>query len=561
MRLGTVISGRFRIEQLAGRGGMGAVYRARDLARDVDVAVKISHMAGRNEARRLRVLVFLSEVVGLTHAGDDDLQLHEARRDARLMHDQMLRAWEDWLHAEAAAGPLVLILDDLQWADASSVRFIERALCRLEERPIFALGLARHAIGGALAEAWSACRPDHMSLRPLPRQVCAALAQHHAAGAIDPDTLAAIIERADGNPFYVEELIRHAGSHGDAAAPDTLLALVGVRLAALPADERRVLRAASVFGRHFVPDGVAALLGEQSDGTRRQQGRGHHARYGLGRRQEPAAAAGWFIQSIDQWDIAGNARQACLDLINLSNNLRELGQYEASAAAGRRSLDQARRLNIVHAIHPSSTVLALALAQLGHVDEAEQLTRNLASDSIRKQIHTGEGRAWLALYTARPADALDEANRLLCMLEKNPHFNNEHAIGLTIQARALLDLDHPGEALVAARAGMALLRAAGSLDAGEALLRLTHAEALHALGDAAQARDAMAAAYAWVVRKAELIEDPAWRRSFLDRVAENRRILALARAWGVEADHRLEIDRSPMSDRSISDWRSPITDE
>jgi hypothetical protein len=53
MHVGTVIADRFRIEQLAAGGGMSAVYRARDLARDVDVAVKISRVAGHNAARRM----------------------------------------------------------------------------------------------------------------------------------------------------------------------------------------------------------------------------------------------------------------------------------------------------------------------------------------------------------------------------------------------------------------------------------------------------------------------------------------------------------------------------
>jgi hypothetical protein len=179
------------------------------------------------------------------------------------MHDQMLRAWEDWLDAEAAAGPVVLVLDDLQWADAPSVRFIERALCHLGERPVFALGLARPEIDGALSDLWSACHPDRMLLRPLSRPACTTLAQHHASTTLAPDALARLLERADGNPLYIEELVRHAGSGGVAALPDTLLALVGMRLAALPAEERRILRAASVFGRHFWPGGVAALLGEE----------------------------------------------------------------------------------------------------------------------------------------------------------------------------------------------------------------------------------------------------------------------------------------------------------
>jgi tetratricopeptide (TPR) repeat protein len=717
-----------------------------------------------------RVVVFMSEIAGLPHGGEEDLQLREARRDARLMHDQMLRAWEDWLDAETAAGPVVLVLDDLQWADAPSLRFIERALGHLEDRPIFVMGLARPEIDETHPGLWSPCHPDRMTLRPLPRQACAALAQHHAARALNPDSVARMVERADGNPFYVEELARHASSGDRTAVPDTLLALVGMRLAALPAEERRVLRAASVFGRHFVPEGVAALLGEgawagdavnaaiegliardlvlserhargtvenayrfrhdlvceaayamllEEDRVRAHfqaavwlEQAGERDAYALAehyrRGQAPAQALPWFcraaeqalaaddlqaaldrvqaaiacgasgetlgtlrllqaeahnwsaqyqaahesasaamehvprgsdawalaahqrswacleigdsegvtrvaeqilaciatplsdafqvavarcathlvrvehhrhvrqllthlkeaqpqrrlpsteatlwhlramlagidgrsataatcfIQAIEQWDIAGNTRQACLDLVNLGNNLRELGQYEESAKVTRRSLEQVTRLNIVHAIDSNSIILALALARLGQMDEAEQLIESLSSDTIQQRMRNCLGRALFALYASRPADGLDEANQLLMLVDRNPELGAHRSIGLAIRARALLDLHRPHEAFAAAQSAMELLESAGSLELGEALLRLTHAEALSAIGDSARAREVIASAQAWVLQKAAHIESSSWRQGFLERVPENRRILELARAWHLD---------------------------
>lgn len=105
---------------------------------------------------------------------------------------------------------------------------------------------------------------------------------------------------------------------------------------------------------------------------------------------------------------------------------------------------------------------------------------------------------------------------------------------MAVRAVALLDLERSHEALEAARASMSILDTAGVIQDGEALLRLVHAEALHATGDHERGRLAIAAAHAWLCRQAEQIENPAWRQSFLDRVAEHRRIMELARTWGID---------------------------
>jgi len=69
------------------------------------------------------------------------------------------------------------------------------------------------------------------------------------------------VAQAEGNPFYLEELIRAVAERRGEALPETVVAMVQARLGRLLDDERRLLRAASVFGEVFWPDGVTALLG------------------------------------------------------------------------------------------------------------------------------------------------------------------------------------------------------------------------------------------------------------------------------------------------------------
>src|SRR6185295_586489 len=75
------------------------------------------------------------------------------------------------------------------------------------------------------------------------------------------EVVARVIGRAEGNAFYLEELIRAVAAGRGDVLPDSVLGTVEARLDAEGSDAKRILRAASVFGEHFSPRGVAALLG------------------------------------------------------------------------------------------------------------------------------------------------------------------------------------------------------------------------------------------------------------------------------------------------------------
>jgi hypothetical protein len=84
---------------------------------------------------------------------------------------------------------------------------------------------------------------------------------------VGSDTLERLVMQADGNAFYLEELIRAAAEGKDRALPETVLAMVETRLARLPLEARRVLRAASVFGEVCWEGGVTVLLGGAMEPT------------------------------------------------------------------------------------------------------------------------------------------------------------------------------------------------------------------------------------------------------------------------------------------------------
>jgi tetratricopeptide (TPR) repeat protein len=85
----------------------------------------------------------------------------------------------------------------------------------------------------------------------------------------DEQLVLAIAEKAEGNAFYLEELIRFAAEGRWGAVPDNVLGMVQTRLDGLDQEVRRVLRAASIFGLVFWEDGVRALIGEREPSEHR----------------------------------------------------------------------------------------------------------------------------------------------------------------------------------------------------------------------------------------------------------------------------------------------------
>jgi class 3 adenylate cyclase/tetratricopeptide (TPR) repeat protein len=191
----------------------------------------------------------------------------------------MARSWR----AQAAAGPLALALDELQWLDASSADRLAALFHLTESVPILflcALRRERRSPGWALKESAGRDLPHRLTeiaLHPLndreSRQLLAGL-----LGAAElPDALAgSILEKAEGNPLFLEEVVRHLVERGDLSRaeegnwavaptaaitlPDSLQALLTARIDRLDDATRRTLQVASVIGRSFSRGPLAALV-------------------------------------------------------------------------------------------------------------------------------------------------------------------------------------------------------------------------------------------------------------------------------------------------------------
>jgi tetratricopeptide (TPR) repeat protein len=192
--------------------------------------------------------------------------LRAARSDPQLMGDQIRRAFIDFLDAEARARPLVLVLEDLHWGDLLSVRLIDAALRALAERPLFVLALARPEVHDAFPRLWAERHVEELRLGPLTRRAAEKLVREVLGDEVDAAVVERLVTTADGNAFFLEELIRAVREDGARVLPDTVVAMVQARLERLEPEARRVLRAAAIFGEVFWRDGVVALLGDGGDG-------------------------------------------------------------------------------------------------------------------------------------------------------------------------------------------------------------------------------------------------------------------------------------------------------
>jgi eukaryotic-like serine/threonine-protein kinase len=208
-----------------------------------------------------RVSEFLGELVGTPFPDEESVPLRAARKDAQLMGDQLRMAWVDFLRAESAAHPVLVVLEDLHWGDLPTVRFIDAALRDVRGQAWMVLALARPEVHELFPKLWAERQVQEVRLKELSRKASERLVRQVLGDGVDAETVERMIAQAEGHAFYLEELIRAVAEGKGAALPETVLAMVEARLAGLEGEARRVLRAASVFGEVCWEGGVAKLLG------------------------------------------------------------------------------------------------------------------------------------------------------------------------------------------------------------------------------------------------------------------------------------------------------------
>jgi class 3 adenylate cyclase len=182
-------------------------------------------------------------------------------------------AWVELVSELSARGPAVMAIEDLHWAAEPLVEVIERVVAKAEG-PVLVLATTRPD------------RPvppgaDVLRLDRLADGEVAELVESALAGPLEPRALELVTGHAEGNPFFVEEVLADLLDRGllergdggwslrdgalDLGIPDSVHGVLAARIDLLPGEAKEALQAASVIGRSFSPGGLAALTGSSAE--------------------------------------------------------------------------------------------------------------------------------------------------------------------------------------------------------------------------------------------------------------------------------------------------------
>jgi class 3 adenylate cyclase len=192
--------------------------------------------------------------------------------DAESVHE----AWQRAIAAAARDRPLILVFEDIHWASDSLLQLIDVVTLPRDNTRLLTVALARPELLDRRPQ-WGAGRVNWLNatLEPLPRPAMRGLVESLLEDPA-PHLVDAIVERAEGNPFFAGEMVRsvlerasstQAGGEVERvldALPDTVQATVMSRLDLLNPADRHHLQIAAVLGKEFRADDVAALVGGTS---------------------------------------------------------------------------------------------------------------------------------------------------------------------------------------------------------------------------------------------------------------------------------------------------------
>jgi class 3 adenylate cyclase len=178
--------------------------------------------------------------------------------------DESFAAWRAFLEAIAAQRPLVVVVEDLHWADPTLLAFLEHLVEWSAGVPLLVLCTARPELH-ELHPAWSGGKRNAttISLSPLSNDDTARLLSALLERTVLPaETQQELLERAGGNPLYAEQFVRMLSERPDGAetaVPETVQALIAARLDTLGAARKALLQDAAVLGKVFWSGAVAAV--------------------------------------------------------------------------------------------------------------------------------------------------------------------------------------------------------------------------------------------------------------------------------------------------------------
>ncbi len=448
---------------------------------------------------------------------------------------QRLQLFDGVAAVLAAAGrtgaPLVLVLEDLHWADSSSRDLLRFLVARLRSEPVLLVGSyraddlhRRHPLRPVLAELGRHPRVERIDLPPFTGEELRAFTTALAGQPLPEDALRRIARRSEGNAYFAEELLEARGAGTD--LPGTLADVLRARLEQLDPEVQRLVRAASAAGRRVAepllravvtgPD--AAPADHAAFDAALRDAVAHHVLVGEDGRiafrhallaeavysdllpgEQVGLHRDYLLAAAADPALATPAERAHHALLSHDTRLALLASRDAARDAARvlAPAEELRHLETVLRLWPGvpsaaadlgeervDVLLAAAAAggRAGLGDRAVAMAREAVSTvdgagSAAAAARAAALRTTLArhlLGVERVDEALRETDRALAALDgADGRPSADRAWALATHARAALNSDLDDQAGAAASAAVAEARAAGAADAeADALISL-----------------------------------------------------------------------------------------
>ncbi len=493
--------------------------------------------------------------------GDDDVApqvraLVAGDTSRPFAREELFEAWRRFLERMAARYPLVLVLEDIHWADDGLIDFIDH-VADWAQGPILLLTMARPELFD-VRPMWGGGKRNAASiyLDPLTDDEAVAMIEDLLPGAITEGVRRLIVERSEGNPLYTEEIVRALIEDGVLRAteasgwevakrveeielPRSIQGLIAARLDGLPPQEKAVLQDAAVIGRVFWTQAVSRLSGHDPAEVRDALGRLRMKELVVP--QEPSSFSGE-----DEFAFRHNLiRDGAYD--SLPKSLRAEKHAGVARWAAERAGDRAAEIAELLATH-----LVEALRYVDELGDPSMPRADLESDGYRWARAAGDRAATLwqqsaaihwyreALRLAEPAGVPTREQAEVARAHVLASWGTAPIVELEAASRQALDLfeaigDEAGAGWAESRMSWALFPA--GRDEEVELHSKRGIGRLEALGDNRELADALHT-LGWFY----------WRRGNLDEAEPLlRRSLAVAERLGertlhAQAMHTLALD-------------------
>jgi class 3 adenylate cyclase len=480
-----------------GRGALGTLVRSLlDLPRDALppqveealAAVSLPDSATINDALYLRDLIEAPQP-------DEARRFYEAMDTAARARGKEL-ALARLINRASGPQPLLLIVEDVHWADAETLSQLA-ALARATVHCRAALALTTRTGGDPLDAGWRATAAGAfqltIDLAPLASAEAETIARGFATG---EDFAAKCIERAGGNPLFLEQLLRAARDLVDGKLPTTVQSVVLARTDLLAPNDRRAIEAASVLGQRFALAVLRGLIDEPRydaevllrNALLRRSPDGLQFVHALVRDGVYAS-----LTRARRRQLHGAAARALADEPTLrAEHLDLASDPEAARAYLAASKDQEALFRQDQAITLARRGLTIATDPEDRVDLALQIGD--------LELHAGRGREALEAYRGALPDCRSEGDRVRAL------------IGVAAANRLLAKLNDAFAALAEAEAPAR----AGAADRALAEIHYLRGNLHFARGELELCRNEHSAALELALR----LDSPEWRAHALSGLAD-----------------------------------------